>query len=168
MKKNVFVGLWICILVFTAFSQSPDSNLTLEEGVKKHSGVDGIYKIFSEGYRTLKPELVANIYTEDAAYLSPNEGITNGRKEILANFTGFFNNVKDRGQTMNISFQIFQRKMTKEMGYDVGIYTIDFYKDGKKTGESKGKFVVVAVKGKDKEWRFQVDGYSSLVPPADN
>ena len=32
-------------------------------------------------------------------------------------------------------------------------------------GTSKGKFIVVAVKDKDKKWRFQVDGYSGLEPP---
>jgi uncharacterized protein (TIGR02246 family) len=134
----------------------------LEEGVKPHNGIDAVYKTFSEGYRTLKPEMVANLYTEDAAYLSPNDSITNGRQAILENFTGFFNNVKDRGQNMTISFQIFQRKVEKKIGYDVGIYTINFYKDGKVVNESKGKFVVVAVKGKDNKWQFQVDGYSSL------
>ena len=117
---------------------------------------------------TLKPEMVADLYAEDAAYLSPNDAITNGRTAILQNFTGFFNNIKERGQNMKISFQIFQRKVEKNMGYDVGIYTIDFFKDGKKVGESKGKFVVVAVQDKDKKWRFQVDGYSALEQPRSN
>lgn len=149
-------------------ANAQDSELILENGVKQHKGIDAIYKTFSEGYRTLKPEMVANIYTEDAAYLSPNNAITNGRKAISDNFTSFFKNVKNRGQTMDISFQIFQRKVTKRMGYDVGIYTINFYKDGKAVNESKGKFVVVALKGKDKKWRFQVDGYSSLKPQDNN
>ena len=119
--------------------------LILEKGVKRHKGIDAIYKSFSESYRTLKPEIVANLYKEDAAYLSPNNDITNGRKAILDNFTNFFKSVKSRGQNMTISFQIFQRRVTKKMGYDVGVYTINFYKDGKKVNDSKGKFVVVAV-----------------------
>ena len=51
------------------------------------------------------------------------------------------------------------------MGYDVGIYTIKLTKDGKEVGVWKGKFVVVAVKEKDKKWRFQAESYNSLKPP---
>ena len=138
--------------------------LILEEGVKSHAGIDKIYEDFTKSYRTLKPEIVANLYTEDAAYLSPNRDVTNGREAILANFTRFFTNVKNRQQTMTISFRILQRKVEKNMGYDVGIYTIDFFKDGKKINESKGKFVVVAMRGKGGKWYFQVDGYSALKP----
>lgn len=65
---------------------------------------------------------------------------------------------------MTISFQIFQRKVDKSLGYDVGIYTIRQYKDGKEVGMGQGKFVVVAVKEKNGKWRFQVDGYSDLKP----
>ncbi len=162
MKK----GLFLTFLILVSFStiNAQNSELNLEKGVKPHKGIDAIYKTFSDGYRTLKPEMVANLYTEDAAYLSPDDDITNGREAILDNFASFFNNIKNNGQTMTISFQIFQRKVEKNIGYDVGIYTIRFYKDGKEVAESKGKFVVVAVKGKDNKWRFQVDGYSGLKP----
>jgi uncharacterized protein (TIGR02246 family) len=156
------------LLLFTTVNFAQNSELVLNDGVKSHKEIDAIYKIFSDGYRTLKPEMVANLYSTDAAYLSPNDDITNGRKAILENFTGFFNNMKERGQNMTISFQIFQRKVEKSLGYDVGIYTIDFFKDGEKVGESKGKFVVVAVKEKDGKWYFQVDGYSGLKPTENN
>jgi ketosteroid isomerase-like protein len=73
---------------------------------------------------------------------------------------------KKEGRTMTISFQIFQRKADPNLAYDVGIYTIRQFKDGKPTGtEGKGKFVVVAVREKDGKWRFQVDGYSDLKAP---
>lgn len=166
MIKFIITNLLI-LFCFSAIN-AQNIELKLENNVVAHKDIDAIYKTFSEGYRTLRPELVANLYTEDAAYLSPNSEITNGRQAILDNFTGFFNNIKNSGQNMTISFQIFQRKVTKEMGYDVGIYTIKFYNDGKVVNESKGKFVVVAVKDKDKKWRFQVDGYSGLKPQNNN
>ena len=162
MRKRIFTVL-MC-LFFVSISSAQSSELTLKNEVKPHKGVDAIYKTFSESYRTLKPKMVANLYTEDAAYLVPNNDITNGRKEILNNFINFFNSIKNRGLNMTISFEIYQRRVTKKMGYDVGIYTINFYKEEKFTNVSKGKFVVVAVKGKDKKWRFQVDGYSGLKP----
>jgi len=67
---------------------------------------------------------------------------------------------------MTISFQIVQRKADQNLAYDVGIYTIRQYKDGKQVGDAgQGKFIVVAVREKDGKWRFQVDGYSDLKPP---
>jgi len=161
IKKFLIVTIFL-VCVFGVSAQ--DSELILEDTVRSHKEIDSIYKKFSESYRTLKPKTVANLYTEDAAYLSPNNDILSGRKAVLKNFTDFFNNIRNSNRTMTISFRIFQRKVKKKIGYDVGIYTINFYKEGKVMSVSKGKFIVVAVKGKDKKWRFQVDGYSSLKP----
>ena len=156
------------VAMFSVISSAQIGQLNLDEGVTAHEGIDSVYSKFSDSYETLNPEIVANLYTKDAAYLAPNRGIMNGRKAILENFTRFFENVKARGQKMTISFQITQRQVTDKMAYDVGIYTIYFYKDGKSINSSKGKFVVVAFKDKDKTWRFQVDGYSALAPPSNN
>lgn len=158
--KSTLIFIIVLIGSIAGAAQTPE--LKLEKGVPPHKGIDLIYAAFSESYKTLKPEIVANLYTEDAAYLAPNEEIVNGQKAILENFTGFFENVKSRGQSMTISFQIFQRKVEKKIGYDVGIYTINFFEDGKKINDSKGKFVVVAVKESNGKWLFQVDGYSAL------
>jgi len=171
LKSNqaikTLLGIFL-LLMFAGVSSAQIGQLNLDEGVVSHKGIDSVYAKFSEAYETLKPETVANLYTEDAAYLSPNQPITNGRKAILENFASFFQNVKGRGQKMTISFQIMQRKVGQDMGYDVGIYTIYFYKNGRSVNSSKGKFVVVAVKDKDKKWRFQVDGYSGLEPQNNN
>ena len=51
------------------------------------------------------------------------------------------------------------------MAYDVGIYTLRSFAVGNQIGTGQGKVVVVAVRGKDGKWRFQVDGYSGLKPP---
>lgn len=157
--RNIHILL---ILVLFSFSiNAQNKQLILEKSVKPHKEIDRIYKQFSEAYQTLDVEKVTNLYTKDAAYLPPNSDILTGRELILQNFKGFFDWVKKEGQTMTISFQIFQRKVTKDLAYDVGIYTIQNFKDGKKVGEGKGKFVVVAIKvGKD--WKFQVDGYNNI------
>lgn len=160
--NQVAILIFVLSTAIASFAQTPEPRL--EKGVSPHSEIDAIYKTFSDGYRNLKPDLVANLYSEDAAYLSPNDEIVNGRAAILENFTNFFENVKGRGQKMTISFQIVQRKVEKKIGYDVGIYTIYFFKDDQKVNESKGKFVVVTVKEPGGKWKFQVDGYSSLKP----
>ena len=157
------------LILFTLLSaNAQDSELILEKGVVAHKDIDAIYKTFSEAYRTLDIEKVANLYSENAAYLPPDNDILRGRAEIRPTFQSFFDYVKKEGQTMTISFQIFQRKADKNMAYDVGVYTIRQYKDSKEIGTGKGKFVVVAVKEKDGKWRFQVDGYSGLKPSVQN
>lgn len=141
-------------------------DLTLEKGVAAHAEIDAIYRTFSDAYRTLDVEKVANLYSETAAYLVPNNDILQGRDAIRPTFRSFFEWVKNEGRTMTISFQIVQRKADKNLAYDVGIYTIRQYKDGKQVGDAgQGKFIVVAVREKDGKWRFQVDGYSDLKPP---
>lgn len=185
LKKNNFWRIILMIIVLqlfpaVSFAQNKikiegnenlvpfQAALILDKGVMPYKEIDKIYDTFFRAYVELKPEMVANLYTENAAYLQPNADIITGRDAILENFTSFFNSVKNGGRNITISFQILQRKVEKKIAYDVGIYTIISYKDGKKLGESKGKFVVVAVKDNDGKWRFQVDGFSGLKPQDKN
>ena len=161
MKKLLLLSF----LLFVSFNiNAQDSELILEKGVSPHKEIDAIYKTFSEAYRTLDVEKVTNLYSETAAYLPPDNEILQGRAAIRPTFQSFFDYIKNEGRTMTISFRIFQRKIDKELAYDVGIYTIRQSKDGKELNTGQGKFVVVAVKEKDGKWRFQVDGYSGLKP----
>ena len=157
--------LLLLIVLFTAFDiNAQTSELVLEKGVAAHKEIDEIYRQFSEAYRTLDAEKVVNLYTETAAYLQPNDDLLQGREQVRSVFATFFGTVAKDGQTMTISFQIFQRKAEKNLAYDVGVYTLRSFKDGKEIGSGKGKFVVVAVREKGGKWRFQVDGYSGLKP----
>lgn len=165
MKKLIILSSLILLFSITIFSQN--TNLILEKAVSAHKEIDAVYAKFSEAYRTLNAELVTNLYSADAKYLPPDDDILSGRDAIRSTFQNFFDDVKKRGENMTISFHIFQRKVSKDLGYDVGIYTIQTFKDGKKLGEGKGKFIVVAVKN-GKEWKFQVDGYNNLKPEKKN
>lgn len=161
MKKILII---ICLCVFAVGIRAQEKELILEAGVRENKAIDAIYAQFSEAYRTLDVEKVANLYTENAAYLPPDADILQGRPQIRASFQEFFDWVKGENRAMTISFRIFQRNVAENMAYDVGIYTIRQSKDGKEVGQSKGKFVVVAVKDKSGKWLFQVDGYSNLKP----
>jgi uncharacterized protein (TIGR02246 family) len=154
--------LIIAISSLSSFAQNPE--LTLEKGVSPHKGIDPVYAQFSEAYRTLDTAKVSSLYTENAAYLPPNSDILVGREQIRPSFQSFFDWIKKEGRTMTISFQIVQRMVDTKLAYDVGIYTIRQYKDGKEVNKGSGKFVVVAILGKDGKWQFQVDGYNDLKP----
>lgn len=165
MKKLLFL---FCLCIFSTNINAQTGELILEKGVSAHKEIDKVYQQFSEAYRTLDVEKVTNLYTENAAYLAPDNEIQQGHSQIRQGFKGFFDWIKQENRTMTISFQIFQRKIEENMGYDVGIYTIRQYKDGQEVGKGQGKFVVVALREKTGKWRFQVDGYSNLKPETKN
>lgn len=156
----------LCLIVALSFlaSYAQNQELILGKGVSPHKGIDAVYAQFSEAYRTLDTGKVSALYTEGAAYLPPNNDILQGREQIRPTFQSFFDWMKKEGRTMTISFQIVQRMVDSKLAYDVGIYTIRQYKDGKEVSKGGGKFVVVAVRGKGGKWLFQVDGYNDLKP----
>ncbi len=164
--RSVLAILFCTLFVFgsSAFGQL-DGSLTLEKGLTPHREIDDIYKRFSEGYRKLAPEAVANLYTEDAFYLSPGNEVTRGRDKILASFKGFFGAVKNSGGNLSISFRILDRRVSGDLAYDVGIYMLKNRSPSGEERTSRGKFNVVALRLKDGDWRFHVDSYSDLPDP---
>ena len=137
----------------------------LDEGVVPHDGLDAIYRRFAEGYKKLDPAMVANLYAETAAYLSPGREIEIGRAKVLATFTEFFDSVRQKNGRLEISFRIAQRQAEQDLAYDVGVYTLTSFSDKGESRTSKGKFMVVGKREKDGVWRFQVDGYNDMPKP---
>lgn len=161
MRSKLHLSLIVLVLsAFGVFAQGKD--LTLEDGVTKHAGIDGIYSKFAQGYRDLDPKAVANLYTEAALYLPPGSDIKRGRNAILQDFSGFFNSTRSEGRKLSITFQILERKVSGDLAYDVGIYTLTNTNASGTASSGKGKFVVVAIKGKDGVWRFQLDTYNDM------
>ena len=159
--KKIILLLSFIFLSFSINAQTPD--LVLDKGVKPHKEIDAIYATFTKGYRDLQVDLVVNLYTEDANYLASGNVMTDGQAKIRENFAGFFDYVKKNGNTMEIKFRILQREVDKKLGYEVGIYTITTFKDGKQIQTGQGKFFVVTKKIGNK-WYFRFDGYSDLKP----
>ena len=166
MKKVLLsTALIFCSQLFL-LAQTAD--LTLDSGVKPHKGIDAVYAAFTKAYRDLNVDLVTNLYTEDANYLAPGNPMTDGKAKIRETFASFFDYVKKNGNTMEIKFRILNREVDKNLGYEVGIYTINTFKDGKQIGSSgQGKFFVVTKKIGGK-WYFRFDGYSDLKPEKRN
>lgn len=161
MKKIFLTAIFVICFSNVVLTQTPD--LVLEKGVKPHKEIDAIYTTFTKGYRELNVDLVANLYTEDANYLASGSSMADGREKIRENFASFFDYVKKNGNTMEIKFQILKREVDKNLGYEVGIYTLNSFKDGKQVQTGQGKFFVVTKKIGNK-WFFRYDSYSNLKP----
>jgi ketosteroid isomerase-like protein len=162
MKTNLLlIFAALALFVGNASAQSsPD--LILEQGVAAHKGLDDVYRRFSEGYRKLEAASVANLYTETAAYLAPGGDVEIGRQKVSEIFNRFFDSVKKQNAKMEISFRVLQRRVDKNLAYDVGIYTLVSISEKGEARRDGGKFVVVAIREKGDVRRFQVDGYSDL------
>ena len=162
MKKITLLLVTILFSYSTVLAQSAEKELVLETGVAPHAKIDDVYRRFSQAYKKLDAEAVTNLYTNDALYLTPGSDVERGREKILANFSGFFNSVKTSGGSLTISFQILERRVSEDLGYDVGIYTLTQKSANGEARIGRGKFVVVARRTKNGEWRFQVDVYNDL------
>lgn len=165
MKKITVIIILLFMFSFIISAQTPD--LVLENGVKSHKEIDSIYTTFTKGYRELNVDLVTNLYTEDANYLAPGNEMTDGKVKIRESFASFFDYVKNNGETMEIKFQILAREVDNRLGFDVGIYTINTFKDGKQIRTGQGKFLVVTKRIGNK-WYFRFDGYSDVPKPKSN
>lgn len=164
MKIFLYLAFILAISVSGLAQTKVTDELMLDPGVSKHAGIDDIYRRFSKSYRDLDFAAVADLYTKNAAYLPPDGPIQVGHEPILKGFKDFFTSVGASKENMTISFQIVQRKVDGSIGYDVGIFTLKTFKDGKELRSGQGKFIVVAVREGDR-WRFQVDGYNDMPKP---
>ncbi|MBK9152825.1 MAG: DUF4440 domain-containing protein [Chloracidobacterium sp.] len=155
----------LTILFLAAIGSAQDVKVTdelfLAPGVERHAGIDDVYARFSKAYRELDSVVFASLYSRNAAYLVPDAEIDIGSESIAKSFGRFFDSVRSRNANVNISFRIVQRMVEGRLGYDVGIYTLRTYVDGKEVNSGRGKFVVVAIR-EGRSWKFQVDGYIGL------
>ena len=165
--QSFLLAFLILLLPGWIAAQSPAiPAVTHETGVKSHKEIDAIYQRFQLAYEKLDAEMVAGLYTDDALYLVPDNDVMRGKENIRKNFAVFFDYNRNQGRKLNITFRILKRSVQGELGYDVGIYTLQSSKDGKILGEDQGKFIVVTRKMKDGFWKFELDSYSGLKPPA--
>lgn len=165
MSKLVLVCLlgWLPGLAALAHADHGVSgpSLLLDHGVAPDAGLDAIYAGLSAGYKALDAAAIASLYTETAAYLAPDQNIQTGR-EIEANFSRFFERMKQRGDRVAISFRIVQRQVQDALACDVGIYTLEITAADKSSRQKRGKFVTVATRAREGAWSLQVDAFSEL------
>jgi len=157
---HVFKGIAV-LMICAQGLVAQESDLVLDSGVPSHDAIDALYSQFSRAYRTLDADIVSDLYTSNAFYLTPGSAVGRGRAYIRNDFARFFAHAKDKGESMDIRFRILDRQVSNHLATDVGIYTVTrMGKDGQRS--SKGKFVVIALREKDGKWGFHTDIYSDI------
>lgn len=127
--------------------------------------LDAHYATFSKAYVDLDPDAVANLYTEDALYLSPGADIKRGRAAVRDEFARFFGGVRSRGDSMQIVFTIVDRRIAGGLAAEVGYFDLTTRPRGGQPRTGRGKFVVIWVRGADGVWRFRTDTYNDVGRP---
>ena len=157
MKQHVrFLPILLLLLAGCATQAETPASSTADD----EAAIDAVYERFSQAYDEWDTQAMVNLYTDDALYLSGDGAIRRGRAAIEQSFS-FLQRVKERGDTISISFRSVDRAIDGDLAYDVGYYqTISTPADGEPR-TSVGKFVTVLKKQADGSWRFQVDGYNS-------
>ena len=75
MKQLPTLTVFFSTLFLLASGVLAQTDPAYEPGVKPHKGIDEIYRKFSKAYDDLDAKAVANLYTDNAAYLSPGSDI---------------------------------------------------------------------------------------------
>ncbi len=132
---------------------------------RDRQAIDRVYQRFSAAYDSLDPDALADLYTEDALYLSPQGDVAQGREEIRARFARSFDRTRENRQQVAIAFSFVDRGIDRDLAYDVGHFLLVRTVDGAEVSRSRGKFAVVLERGADGAWRFQVDAYSDAPLP---
>ena len=123
-----------------------------------------VYAKFTEGYRRADPKMVADLYTRDAFYLQPGSKIERGYDYVLNTFS-FLNSFKSRPVGPTIGFEILDRQVSGDLGWDIGYYRMN--QDGSPitaADQPDGKFIVLWKRGTDGQWKIFADGYSDVRP----
>jgi ketosteroid isomerase-like protein len=152
-------GAWKIINVL--WEQTPPAE---RGGASRTLPMDSVYARFTRGYQTLQPRMVSELYAEDAFYLSPGDTIRRGRPAIHQAFSRFFGGVRERGDSLSIAFDIRDRAVTGDLGYDVGYYRLTGVPRNGTPRTDTGKFIVIWKRGADGTWRIHADGYSGVAP----
>lgn len=139
--------------------------LSAQDSASVAKQLDAHYARFSQAYVALDPDAVANLYTEDAFYLSPGSDIRRGRAAVRQEFASFFASVRSRGDSLRIVFTIVDRKISGGLAAEVGYFDLTSRPNVGEPRTSRGKFVVIWVRGIDGVWRFRTDTYSDVSRP---
>ena len=135
---------------------------TLEATGDDGRAIDAVYASFTEAYETLDPDLVANLYTANAVYLGPGRDALRGRAAIRDSFAGSFARTAERGESMTIAFDRFDRRIEGDAAYEVGYYRVTRTTADGQVKVGRGKFAVVLLRQPDGSWQFHVDSYSDV------
>ena len=123
---------------------------------QRYFQVDDIYHALAEAWHAADADRFELLYAPDAQYPAFDDPFGNGSSAFMPGIRTFFDEVKTKGDSIYISFQVEQRRFSADstMCYDVGYFM--FVRTGSKEEKAVGKMVNIFLL-QDGSWRFMVD-----------
>ena len=117
------------------------------------SGIDATRSAYAAAWRAADVKQIAELYTENASVLYPNQPAISGRSAIVDYFKGFF------GEFPQNEFELVSSEIivSGSWAFDRGTYR---WKGTPRNGavvEDNGKYLVVLLRGDDGKWRVARD-----------
>ncbi len=149
------------------------ASILLTYGFSNHSfaqdtdNLNRPYEIMIEAYSKMDLQLMKNVYTDSAYYLSPGNRqlIRKGAHNFLSDFQYMFEKNKNEGHQLSIAFKIIHRDQSVENVLDVGYYQLTVKQQNGIDRTSFGKFITQLKKDPIKgEWKIAIDGFSNAPP----
>ena len=120
---------------------------------KARSGINATRNAYAAAWRAADVEQIAELYTENAFVLYPNQPAISGRSAIVDYFKGFFAEFP-KNEFELVSSEIV---IAGSWAFDRGTYR---WKGTPRSGavvEDNGKYLVVLLRGDDGKWRVARD-----------
>lgn len=153
MRTWIFIFFYsLNLFSFSSLATEADPNLALNK----------TYTQFTKAFNTLDPQIVKDIYSEDACYIPEGQSkkITQGRDNIVALYESFFGRINMKNAQIEVDFRVVDRQVEGNSATDVGYYLIRFHppkETEEPVSEFAGKFVTVSKQKSDGKWFLTVD-----------
>jgi len=129
---------------------------------------NAVYERMVASYAALDPAGLERVYAPNATYSSRNARATiHDRKRLMSGLTGFQQQVKGKGGSVDIRFRIVERKRFGDLYIDHGyVRTAYTLEQGGAPTVTYGKFMTVLAKQPEGHWAIVSDADSDTPPDA--
>lgn len=155
MNKFFFAITLNTVLVISAVAQNgnqtkPENTDLLAEA---KVAIDKGNAQWVKAWETGKPELIADIFTEDGKMLSQSGKVIKGRGQILERQKAAMQSV---GKGVKVTVTTTNVWLDGDTAYETGKYTYSYQENGKPTVDA-GKYVTIWKRQKDGSWKLFMD-----------
>jgi ketosteroid isomerase-like protein len=128
---------------------------------------DAVYAQFAQGYKQADAAMVADLYANNAFYLTPGGNIENGRSFVLGEFQRYLGRY-EKGAGPNIAFKIVDRQISGDLAHDIGYIMMNDGKEPIASDTKPGaKFAVLWKRDAAGAWKIFSDTYNETPPLPD-
>ena len=123
--------------------------------------INSLREEFITVHNTNDAARLAELYSDDAVLMLPNEPARVGNQAVQSSFQGSFDQF-----TAELSLASDEVQVTADLAFDRGTYTIKLTpKSGGEVIEDNGKWIVILQKQPDGSWKIARDIGNSDNPP---